>query len=532
MDKRVAVKVSQAGPHDFNAKQRFLREAKAAREVRHQNLCPIHDVDEQNGIVYMVMPYLTGPTLAQLALAERPMEVCRAVELVLKLTRAMEAAHKAGVYHRDLKPSNVLFDDQDEPVISDYGLAYFPDSPDTRLTDSKHVVGTVLYAAPEQLRHPTAEPQLTADVYSMGVILYELLTGQLPFEGGFYEVVNQVLQEDLPAPSPSQYRSELDAKLVKICQKAIAKKADERYATMAEFAEALTSYLNPPIDLPMPPPPRGPWAWLATAVLGLVVVGGVYYWPRPTAPIAQTRPLRSSGDVLARVLDHLEKRPPAERQYWRYVSLAMDHNNPAVDADYLDKLRTAVGEVLATLVKRPGMPSPVPVDAEEIVLAIDLRALSWNDATWRTLLHAYPYGLKLEGPTAEAVYKETNIDVPVVRADWLVAAASTSPLVEQLQAPMQPALGFPKSVTEIKQAFYNTPLDLEAVCRELGGSDAAAVRKAVEGSANLKAAGLDKLLDGGTITRAEWEALDRQEQGITPYRVLCRELKLGIPRRY
>jgi hypothetical protein len=225
--------------------------------------------------------------------------------------------------------------------------------------------------------------------------------------------------------------------------------------------------------------------------------------------------------------------PPADRQHWRYVSLVTDYNNPSVVAAYLDKMRTAVSEVLATLVKRPTRVSPVAVDAEGIVLAIDLRTLGWNDVTWRALLHAYPYGLMLDGPTAEAVYKETNIDVPVLRADWLVAAASTSPLVEQLQAePVQPGLGFPKNVTEIELAFYNTPLDLAAVCRELGGADATAVRKAVENSANLKVTGLGKLLDGGTITRAEWEAADQREQGITPYRVLCRELKLGVPRRY
>ena len=167
----------------------------------------------------------------------------RVAAVVRKLALALEEAHQRKVIHRDLKPSNIMMNQRNEPVIMDFGLARRSHTIDARLTRNGDLLGTPAYMPPEQVKGDTQAMGPRSDIYSLGVILYELLTGRLPFDGQGMEVIGQVLTQE-PEP-PSTHRPDLDPKLDAICRKAMAKEPDDRYATMSELATALLAYLQP-----------------------------------------------------------------------------------------------------------------------------------------------------------------------------------------------------------------------------------------------------------------------------------------------
>src|SRR5262249_41827182 len=162
-----------------------------AANVHHPNICPVYDVGEINGTPYLTMAYLEGQSLAQL-LKGRPLPVRQAAGLVSKLALALQEAHDRRVVHRDLKPSNVMIDQRGEPVILDFGLAHRLCPGEVRLTRSGQPLGTPAYMAPEQVGGVRGMGP-ACDVYSLGVILYELLTGRVPFEGSLAEVLGQIV---------------------------------------------------------------------------------------------------------------------------------------------------------------------------------------------------------------------------------------------------------------------------------------------------------------------------------------------------
>ena len=167
----------------------------------------------------------------------------QAALVIRKLALALEAAHSKGIVHRDLKPGNILYDrDRKEMVITDFGLARRLRTDEAQLTQSGVLLGTPAYMAAEQARADSKAVGPRSDIYSLGVILYELLTGQRPFNGSVAEVIGQVLHVE-PDP-PSKHRPDLDPVLESICLKAMAKKAEQRYGSMKEFAETLNGYLK------------------------------------------------------------------------------------------------------------------------------------------------------------------------------------------------------------------------------------------------------------------------------------------------
>jgi predicted Ser/Thr protein kinase len=265
LDRQVALKIPRFLPEDDpEALQRFYREARAAGTIRHPNLCPVYDVGQIEGVHYLTMAYVRGRPLSETFAPGEPADQREVAALVRTLAMALEEAHQKGVIHRDLKPTNVMVDQQGEPVIVDFGLARRTGTQDIRLTQSGIFLGTPAYMAPEQVRGDVEAMGPASDIYSLGVILYELVCGRLPFVGSAAAVLGQIQYAD--PPPPSQLRLDLDPALEAVCLKAMAKRVDDRYRSMAELAAALSDYLASPGG--KPPPAAGPRRWLWMALLG------------------------------------------------------------------------------------------------------------------------------------------------------------------------------------------------------------------------------------------------------------------------
>ena len=241
LDRHVAMKVPLFTDADGPpVAERFLREARAAAALHHPNLCPIHDVGQIEGIFFLTMAHIEGRSLSDHLRDGRPIEFRKAAILVRSLALAMAEAHRAGVIHRDLKPSNIMITRRGVPVIIDFGLARRTGRNDVRLTASGAALGTPAYMPPEQLKGLRADVGPCSDIYSLGVVLYELLAGQLPFLGPPPVVMAQILGA-IPLP-PKDLRPNLDPGLEAVCLKAMASEIEDRYASMADLAKALEPF--------------------------------------------------------------------------------------------------------------------------------------------------------------------------------------------------------------------------------------------------------------------------------------------------
>ena len=244
LNREVALKVPKAGA--FQAEQeaeRFIREARAAAGLQHQNICPVHDVLEENGQPVIVMSYVRGKRLDQLVEAGKTISQRQAAGLVRKLAKALQYAHEQGIIHRDLKPANIILStEQKEPVVMDFGLSRAGTADDSGLTRTGQLLGSPAYMSPEQAEADPRAVGPQSDIYSLGVILYELLCGERPFSGSVGEVLAALLYVE--PPPPSSRRAGIDPQLEAICLRAIAKKPANRYASMQDFARALAGFLR------------------------------------------------------------------------------------------------------------------------------------------------------------------------------------------------------------------------------------------------------------------------------------------------
>jgi Protein kinase domain len=293
LDRPVALKVMRFGMEDPDRVERFYREARIAALFTHPNLCPIYDAGELDGFHYLTMPLLVGEPLAARLRRTGPMPVQTAATLAASIARAVHEAHRAGVLHRDLKPANIMIDDRQHPVVLDFGLARRFRSLDPRITSSGVILGTPAYMAPEQIASGSDAGGPSQDIYSLGVVLYEMLTGRVPFIGTMHEVLTRVLT--VAPPRPSVYRPGLDAQLERACLRALAKNPKQRYPTMAAFADALESIARPDGRRVHFAPSRR----LVVVVLGLLglagIAVGIAAWAMTRAVVASSLPRTNSG---------------------------------------------------------------------------------------------------------------------------------------------------------------------------------------------------------------------------------------------
>jgi serine/threonine-protein kinase len=240
LERTVAVKVlSRMLSEDPIHKERFLREARAANRIHHENVIDVTDFGEtEDGLVYLVMEYLEGESLADVV-TRGPVTLSRATEVLHPVCLGLQRAHELGILHRDIKPENIYLErrhDGGENVkLLDFGLAQLLG--DKRLTTAGQVFGTPEYLSPEQAMGTEVTPR--ADLYALGVVFYEMLTGRLPFTGSTARLIYQHLHE-LPKP-PSQVRPELPAEVDELVLKLLRKEPAERFGSAREFDEALAA---------------------------------------------------------------------------------------------------------------------------------------------------------------------------------------------------------------------------------------------------------------------------------------------------
>jgi tetratricopeptide (TPR) repeat protein/tRNA A-37 threonylcarbamoyl transferase component Bud32 len=277
--------------HDENAKQRFMREAQAASATNHRNICIIHNIEEtDDGRLFIVMAYYEGETLKQ-RLERGPLPVLEAIEIASEIAEGLAKAHAQGVVHRDVKPGNLIVTD-DGVKILDFGLAKFADA--LQLTVPGSTIGTLAYMSPEQARGEEADAK--SDVWALGIVMYEMLTGSVPFHGAYPEATFHAIKHE-PLPSLRAVRPDVPEALERIVMKALEKDASRRFQSAREPARDLRLLQGRTIPLELSTQavqvvagrrlgelrPRRrrrlrPLMWAAAAGVALIAAGGAWYW--------------------------------------------------------------------------------------------------------------------------------------------------------------------------------------------------------------------------------------------------------------
>jgi serine/threonine protein kinase/tetratricopeptide (TPR) repeat protein len=221
--------------------KRFRREAEAAASLDHSGIVPIYEVGERDGSCYFSMKLVEGGQLDEVVKRE-PMAIRQAVELIAKVARTVHYAHEHSILHRDIKPGNILLDQKGEPHLTDFGLARLVETEST-VTRTKELLGTPSYMAPEQAMGNNAAVGRVSDVYGLGAVLYQLLTGHPPFAGGTtYETIKLLL--DTEPRQPRLWNSKIDRDLSTICLKCLEKDPKRRYSSALALAEDLERWLK------------------------------------------------------------------------------------------------------------------------------------------------------------------------------------------------------------------------------------------------------------------------------------------------
>ena len=268
---------------DADAKTRFVHEAQAASSLKHHHIGTIHDIDQSDdGRMFICMDLYEGGSLKD-RVAGGALDVHDALKLAAQVADGLSAAHEAGIVHRDIKPANILLNARGEAVIADFGLAKL--SGRTQVTKTGTTVGTAAYMSPEQTQGATVDHR--SDIWSLGVVLYQMLTGKLPFQGDHDAAVAYSIVNIDPTPL-SVHRADVPGDVQPIINKCLAKNPADRYQSAAVLRDDLNSLRGEVTNgqRGATRPSRTSWpkrrAWIAAAVVLIVVAAGVYkFYPRP-----------------------------------------------------------------------------------------------------------------------------------------------------------------------------------------------------------------------------------------------------------
>jgi serine/threonine protein kinase len=221
---------------------RFYREARAAAALRDPGICPVYDVGEIDGQSFIAMAFIEGRPLRDYTKGGKPHNATKTAWVIRRLAVAMSEAHQANIVHRDLKPANIMMEKGRRPVIMDFGLACSTTEMESSLTGTGAILGTPTYMSPEQAMGETASIGPATDIYSLGIIFYEMLAGRVPFEGNVTAVLTQIATAD--AKPLSEYGLDIGPAIVAIVSRMMARKVEDRFASMDEVVSELTAYLK------------------------------------------------------------------------------------------------------------------------------------------------------------------------------------------------------------------------------------------------------------------------------------------------
>jgi tetratricopeptide (TPR) repeat protein len=342
LNRLVALKMIRGGSQArSDSLVRFRTEAESVGRLRHPNIIQIYDIGEADGLPFVALELLDGGSLAD-RLAGTPQTSRQAAELVVTLAQAVRVAHESGIIHRDLKPTNVLYTSDGVPRITDFGLAKRVDSDDGQ-TQSGQVMGSPSYMAPEQARGHSRDVGPAADVYALGAILYEMLTGRPPFKGATaVETVRQVIDDDPVTPSRLVPRVSRD--LETICLKCLHKEPERRYVSAAALVDDLNRFREGRPIRARPASPVGRlWRWArreptkagllaALSALCLLTVGGGLWLERQQA--------EQQGRAHEAIEAALAQLPSLRRQgRWAEAEAILAQVRSRVDEARSDRLR-------------------------------------------------------------------------------------------------------------------------------------------------------------------------------------------------
>ncbi len=353
---------------DERFRERFAREAELAMSLEHPNVVPIHDAGELDGRLYLVMRFVEGSDLRELLRAEGALDPPRALAIVAQVAHALDAAHAKGLVHRDVKPSNVLLDADEHAYLADFGLTRPFGDGAGGATDGRSL-GTPTYLAPEQIEGGEIDGR--TDVYALGCLLYECLTGAPPFEASSRLAVAWAHLEEEP-PDASERRSELPAAVDAVIRKAMAKNPDDRYATCADLVAAAQTALG--LGRRRRRGRRA--ALLAAAVLAVV------------AALVGVLATRAGGEAAAREVDHntLVRIDPRTNRIAAVVQVGKFPSAAAAGGDSVWTYNSADGTV-----------SEIDSRSNDVRSTTKIATRSYGDAGWRSVLAADASGAWVAG---------------------------------------------------------------------------------------------------------------------------------------